>query len=93
MAYFKASFFLKFEILKHADITPLYKKAKKDIKENYRPVSIPPDLSKNIWKMHVWKNVTFFQEYIFETSIWVSEGFQYPAMSSSNARKMEKVYR
>ena len=34
------------EILKHADITPLYKKGKKDIKGNYRPVSILPDLSK-----------------------------------------------
>ena len=32
------------EILKHADITPLYKKGKKDIKRNYRPVSILPNL-------------------------------------------------
>ena len=31
------------EILKHADITPLYKKGKKDIKGNYRPVSILPN--------------------------------------------------
>ena len=34
------------EILKHANITPLYKKDKKDIKGNYRPVSILPNLSK-----------------------------------------------
>ena len=34
------------EILKHADITPLCKKRKKDIKENYRPVSVYPNLSK-----------------------------------------------
>ena len=34
------------EILKHVDITPLYKKGKKDIKGKYRPVSIPPNLSK-----------------------------------------------
>ena len=34
------------EILKHADITPLYKKGKKDIKGNYRPVSLLPNLSK-----------------------------------------------
>ena len=32
------------EILKHAGITPLYKKGKKDIKRNYRPVSILPNL-------------------------------------------------
>ena len=34
------------EILKHADITPLYKKGKKDIKGNYRPASILLNLSK-----------------------------------------------
>ena len=32
------------EILKHADINPLYKKVKKYIKGNYRPVSILPNL-------------------------------------------------
>ena len=34
------------EILKHPYITPLYKKGKKDIKGNYRPVSILTNLSK-----------------------------------------------
>ena len=34
------------EFLKYADITPLYKKGKKDIKGNYRPVSVLPNLSK-----------------------------------------------
>ena len=32
--------------LKEADITPIHKKGKKDQKENYRPVSIRPVLSK-----------------------------------------------
>ena len=32
--------------LKEADITPIHKKGKKDKKENYRPVSILPVLSK-----------------------------------------------
>ena len=32
------------EIRKHAGINPLYKKGKKDIKRNYRPVSILPNL-------------------------------------------------
>ena len=32
--------------LKLADITPLHKKERKDNKENYRPVSILPTLSK-----------------------------------------------
>ena len=34
------------EILKHADTTPLYKKGKKYIKGNYKPVSVLPNLSK-----------------------------------------------
>ena len=34
------------EIIKHADSTSLYKKGKKDIKGNYRPVGILPNLSK-----------------------------------------------
>ena len=32
--------------LKLADVTPLYKKGKKDCKENNRPLSILPNLSK-----------------------------------------------
>ena len=32
------------EILKHADIMPLYKRGKKNIKGNYRPVIILPNL-------------------------------------------------
>ena len=32
-----------------------------------------------------------FFKYDFEISVWVSEGFYYPAMSSGNVRKMEKV--
>ena len=32
--------------LKLADVTPLHKKGRKDLKENHRPVSILPTLSK-----------------------------------------------
>ena len=32
--------------LKHADVTPLHKKCNKSLKENYKPVSILPILSK-----------------------------------------------
>ena len=32
--------------LKHADVTPMHKKCKESLKENYRPVSIIPILSK-----------------------------------------------
>ena len=52
------------EILKHGDITPLYKKGKKDIKGNYRPVSILPNLSK-IFEKFMFKQMSEFFENIF----------------------------
>ena len=52
------------EILKHADITPLYKKGKKDIKGNYRPVSILPNLSK-IFEKCIFEQISQFFENIF----------------------------
>ena len=52
------------EILKHADITPLYKKGRKDIKENYRPVRILPNLSK-IFEKCMFKQISKFFENIF----------------------------
>ena len=48
------------EILKHAGITPLYKKGKKDIKGNYRPVSILPNLSKIFEKCMLEQMSQFF---------------------------------
>ena len=51
------------EILKHADITPLYK-SKKDIKGNYRPVSILPNLSK-IFEKCMFEQMSQFFENIF----------------------------
>ena len=51
------------EILKHADITSLYKKGKKDIKGNYRPVSILPNLSK------------IFEKCMFEEKHWIYSYF------------------
>ena len=52
------------EILKHPDITPLYKKGKKDIKGNYRPVSILPNLSK-IFEKCMFEQMSQFFENIF----------------------------
>ena len=45
--------------LKEADVTPLHKKGKKGKKENYRPNSILPVLSK-IFERIVYTNVCFF---------------------------------
>ena len=51
------------EILKHADINPLYKKVKKYIKGNYRPVSILPNLK--IFEKCMLEQMSKFFENIF----------------------------
>ena len=52
------------EIFNHADITSLYKKGKKDTKQNYRLVSILPNLSK-IFGKFIFKQISQFFENIF----------------------------
>ena len=50
--------------LKTADITPIYKKGKRDLKDNYRPVSILPVLSK-LYERSMFKQISEFFENIF----------------------------
>ena len=58
--------------LKFADVILLYKKRRKDAKQNYRPASILPTLSK-IYERSMFKQISFFFEiYILNTSL-VSE--------------------
>ena len=46
--------------LKSADVTPLHKKGRKDLKENFRPLSILPTLSKISEKCMLAHMSTFF---------------------------------
>ena len=50
--------------LETADVTPLYKRGKKDLKDNYRPVSILPVLSK-LYERSLFKQISEFFENIF----------------------------
>ena len=50
--------------LKTANITPIYKKGKRDLKDNYRPVSILPLLSK-LYARSMIKQISDFFENIF----------------------------
>ena len=50
--------------LKTADITPISKKRKRDLKDNYRPVSILPILSK-LSERSMFKKISEFFEKIF----------------------------
>ena len=50
--------------LKHADVTPLHKKCNKSLKENYRPVSIFPILSK-VFERSIFNQMSSFFYDIF----------------------------
>ena len=50
--------------LKHADVTPLHKKCNKSLKENYKPVSILPILSK-VFERSMFKQMSSFFDDIF----------------------------
>ena len=79
-----------YQNLKLADITSAYKKGKKDMKENYRPVSILPNLSK-IFEKLVFKEMSQFFDKIFSKyQCGFRKGFS--TQHSSNGRKMEKIH-
>ena len=50
--------------LKEADVTPIHKKGKKDKKENYRPVSILPVLSKIFERIMFIKMSAFLKTFL-----------------------------
>ena len=61
--------------LKLADITPLHKKGRKDNKENYRPVSILPTLSK-IFETILFEQISgFFDNFISEKQCGFRKGY------------------
>ena len=53
--------------LKLTDITPLHKKGRKDNKENYRPVSILPTLSK-IFEKILFEQISVFFHKFYQTN-------------------------
>ena len=58
--------------LKHADVTPLHKKCNKSLKENYRPVSILPILSK-VFERSIFKQMSSFFMIHFQNISMASE--------------------
>ena len=58
--------------MKEADVTPIHKKGKKDKKENYRPVSILPVLSK------IFERIVFIQMSAFFEDIFNKQQCEFP---------------
>ena len=61
--------------LKLADITPLHKKGRKDNKENYRPVSILPTLSKIFEKILFEQISVFFDKFLSDQQCGFRKGY------------------
>ena len=61
--------------LKLADITPLHKKGRKDNKENYRPVSILPTLSKIFEKILFEQMSVFFEKILSNQQCGFRKGY------------------
>ena len=60
---------------KFADMTPLYKKGITDAKQNYRPVTILPNLSK-IYERSMFKQMSsFFEDIFFKHQCCFRKGF------------------
>ena len=58
-----------------ADVTPLHKKGKKDLKENYRPVSILPIFSKVFEKSMFVEMSSFFDNFLSKQQCGFRKGY------------------
>ena len=65
------------DCLKEASVTPIFKKDDPLDKENYRPVSILPLLSKVFEKL-IYKQLSNYTEFFEFYTLWLSKGTQYP---------------
>ena len=61
--------------LKEADVTPVHKKGKKDKKENYRPVSILPVLSKILERIMFIQMSAFFEDIVNKQQCGFRKGY------------------
>ena len=79
--------------MKLADAKPLHKKGRNEIKENYRPVSILPMLSK-VFGIYMFAQMSnHFLITFFRTNNTVSKRIWYSILPSSNVGRPEEVFR
>ena len=75
-----------------ADVPPLHKNGKKDLKENYRLVTLAgilPIFSKVFERSMFAQLSNFFDRSFFKTTMWLPERLYYTTMSFDFIRKME----
>ena len=62
------------ETLKNADVVPIHKKEERTKKENYRPVSLLPIVSKLFEREMYNQLLAFIETHLSPLSIWVPKG-------------------
>ena len=62
-------------VLKHADITPVFKKGCRSSKETYRPVSILPVISKILEKLLYNQITPFMDQFLSKYQCGFQKGF------------------
>ena len=78
--------------LKQSEVVPVYKKPDPLQKENYRPVSLLPHISK-VFERVIYNQINSFMENKISKSVTFQEVTWHTTFFNSHARKMEKSIR
>ena len=76
-------------ILKLADIIPVYKKDSRYEKSNYRPISVPPNLSE-IFENVLYKQISFFEFFFSKYQTGFRKGFSLQSCLMAIIEKFKK---
>ena len=80
------------EQLKKSEVIPLLKKADPVKKDNYRPVSLLPLLSK-VFERIIYKQINIYMQDKLSKHNWISKITWNTTLFNDHARKMEKRFR
>ena len=86
---FKSSSFLS--CLKMADVTPIHKKGKKDLKENFRPLNILPIFSKVFERSMFAQMSSFFYKFLSKEQCGFWKGYITQECLSALLEKWEQT--
>ena len=78
--------------LKHADIKPIYKKESRNEKENYRPVSILPNLSKIFERCRYDQHKDYFDKLLSKYQCGFRKGFSTQHCLLAMIEKLRKSF-
>ena len=80
------------EQLKKSEVIPLYKKEDPLKKENYKPMSLLPHVSK-VFERIIYKQINIYMQDKLSTYNWILKITSNTTFFNDHARKMEKCFR